>query len=76
MDTVMNATTLTVMPKFRRIAKGPSRGRLPLDLEEMIRDEAHLRRTSFEAILTWIVAKGAGKDPSEYGIMIEDSQAQ
>lgn len=72
----MNTTTLTVMPKFRRIPKGPSRGRLPIDLEEMIRDEAHTRRTSFEAILTWIVAKGAGKDPSDYGLVTEDSQAQ
>lgn len=72
----MNASTLTVMPKFRRIPKGPSRGRLPLDLEEMIRNEAHARRTSFEAILTLVVARGMKKNPLDYGLVTENPTAQ
>ncbi len=54
--------------KFRDIPKQQVRGRLPDDLEEIIRDRAHKERRSISSVLTELVCGGLSRDPREFGI--------
>jgi hypothetical protein len=61
------------IPRFRDLSKQQVRGRLPDDLEELIRERAYRERRSISSVLTELVATGAGLDPRIYGIEISPS---
>ncbi len=54
--------------KFREVPKQQVRGRLPDDLEEIIRDRAHKQRRSISSVLTELVCVSLDRDPRDYGI--------
>ncbi len=54
--------------KFREVSKQQVRGRLPDDLEEIIRERAHKQRRSISSVLTELVCVSLDRDPRDYGI--------